>query len=252
MGRATVLEFAKRGASLVLASRNESGIESLSRECRELGTKVLLVTLDVTNAEAVDQLANLAVKRFGHIDVWVNNAAVGVRGAFFDVPQREHRRVIETNLLGYLHGSWSALGVFRKQRRGTLINNASMGSLATLPRSAAYFASTHALRGMALSMRQELQIDGHDNIHVCLVHPAAVDTLAYQRSATIPGHAGVTLESVAQAIVGLARNPEPEIQIAKSAVPSTERSDGGGLSLVVAAAGALVGYLAVPRSAKAA
>lgn len=104
IGRATALAFAKRGARLVLVARQKEKLDELARTCAGLGAESITVSLDVNDAPAVRGLAEEAVKRFGRIDVWVNNAGVGVIGSFTDVPLEEHRRVIETNLLGYFFG----------------------------------------------------------------------------------------------------------------------------------------------------
>ena len=78
IGRATALEFARRGARLVVAARREEPLEEVARECRALGAESLAVALDVADPDAVDELARRADGRFGRIDVWVNNAAVSI------------------------------------------------------------------------------------------------------------------------------------------------------------------------------
>ena len=76
IGRATALEFAKQGATLLLAARREAPLQELAVECSRLGGQALAVPTDTTNEEAVQALARRAIETFGRLDVWVNNAAV--------------------------------------------------------------------------------------------------------------------------------------------------------------------------------
>lgn len=74
----------------------------------------------------MEELANAAIERFGGFDVWINNAGAAAIGLFTDIPLEEHKKVIETDLLGTIYGSLFAMKHFRKNGRGTLINVASM------------------------------------------------------------------------------------------------------------------------------
>ncbi|WP_017317890.1 SDR family NAD(P)-dependent oxidoreductase [Mastigocladopsis repens] len=76
IGRATALELAKQGATLLLAARREAALQEVAAECNRLGGQAIAVPTNVTNEEAVQALARRAVDTFGRLDVWVNNAAV--------------------------------------------------------------------------------------------------------------------------------------------------------------------------------
>src|SRR3712207_6666948 len=80
IGRATALRFAGSGASLMLVARGTEALESVAAECAELGAPTELRSADVTDEDALKEVAQRTVDRFGRIDVWVNNAAVGVFG----------------------------------------------------------------------------------------------------------------------------------------------------------------------------
>ncbi len=123
IGRATALAFARRGATVVVAARREQALRGVATECEQLGGRALAVPTDVTDEAAVRSLARRAVESFGRVDVWVNNAAVGLFGRFEDTPLEAYRRVIETNLFGYIYGARAALPIFREQGSGVLINN---------------------------------------------------------------------------------------------------------------------------------
>ncbi len=86
IGRATARALAERGASVVLAARSEQSLREVAEECEAAGGRALVVPTDVTDQEAVRELARQAAECFGRIDVWVNNAAVMVYGYFEEVP----------------------------------------------------------------------------------------------------------------------------------------------------------------------
>lgn len=85
--RSTSLAFARAGAHLVLAARRADALEQVARDCENFGVRTLVVPTDVSIVDQVERLANIAVERFGHIDVWVNNAAVLMMGRFEDLPR---------------------------------------------------------------------------------------------------------------------------------------------------------------------
>lgn len=216
IGRATALELAQQGASLVLVARREQALYALAEECRRLGGTALPVPTDVSIEDHVYGVAQKTVNRFGKIDVWINNAAVTAGGAFEDVPMQDFRRVIDINLFGCIYGSRAAVHQFRKQGRGTIINIASVVALVGEPYFTSYATSKFGIRGFSQSLNQELI---NDNIQVCVVLPGVIDTPIYNQAANYmgkamkaPGHA-IPAEEVAAAIIGLIRNPKPEIYV---------------------------------------
>jgi len=95
IGRATALAFARRGAAVVLAARRSDALDALARECAGLGARALAVPTDVGDSDGVERLAAEADAAYGHIDVWVNNAAVSAYGPFEEIPPHLVRRVVE-------------------------------------------------------------------------------------------------------------------------------------------------------------
>jgi NAD(P)-dependent dehydrogenase (short-subunit alcohol dehydrogenase family) len=118
IGRAAALTFARRGATVVVASRRLEVLRTLAKNCENLGGRALPMTVDVTEEEAVQKLARRVVETFGRIDIWINNAAVTVFARFEQTPPEVFRRVIDTNLFGYIHGARAALPYFREQGSG--------------------------------------------------------------------------------------------------------------------------------------
>lgn len=215
IGRATAEAFARRGSTLVLAARREAALHEAARRCEELGGRAMAVATDVADEAAVKDLARRAVEQFGRIDVWVNNAAVSLFSRFEEAPMDSYRRVIETNLFGYVHGARAALPYFREQGSGILINVASVFGLMGAPYVSAYVASKFAIRGLSECLREEL-LDVPD-MHVCTVMPASIDTPIFHQAANYTGRAVKPLrpvyepERVAEAICACAERPEREI-----------------------------------------
>ena len=217
IGRAAAVAFARRGARVALAARRAELIEEVARACRSLGVEAIAVPTDVTDPKAVAGLAEATERAFGGIDVWINNAGTGVFGPYQDAELALHRRTIEVNLLGSMHGAYAVLPLFLRQGRGILINNISLGGWAPAPFAAAYTASKFALRGFTAGLRQEL--GDHPDIHVCGVFPAIVDTPGLEHGANVsgrqinPGPLIYAPEDVAETFVSLVRWPRDEVAV---------------------------------------
>lgn len=221
IGRATALAVAKKGAIVVLASRQENILNEIARECESFGTRALAVKTDVTNEEDVKRLAAEAIARFGHIDVWINNAAVMAFGRFEETPNETYDRVIQTNVFGYIYGARSAIRHFRNRGRGTLINVSSVASKIGGPYSSAYNTSKFAISGFSESLRMELNDCPH--ISVSNVMPASIDTPLFQHAANYMGLAVQPMKpvydarSVARVIIKCIQRPRREVFVGTSA-----------------------------------
>lgn len=217
IGHAAALAFAARGARVVLAARRGEVLEKVAVECRALGGEALVVPTDVADPDAVQALADRAVAAYGAIDVWVNNAGVGVFGPLVEAEVALHRRTLEVNLLGAVNAASAVLPVFLHQGHGTLINNVSMGGWAPTPFAAAYTASKFGLRGFTAALRQELA--AHPRIHVCGVFPSIVDTPGFAHGANVsgrnldPGALQWRPADVAETFVRLAMHPRDETAV---------------------------------------
>ena len=223
IGRATAHAFARRGASLALAARRQGLLDRTAEECRSLGADVLVVPLDVAEEQAVRDLAGATVERFGRIDVWVNNASVGLWGRLEEIPMEDIRRLMDVNLFGYVHGARAVLPLFRAQQSGVLVNVGSMVSRVTVPYAAPYVMSKHAVRGLGAVIRQELARDGVKGVHVSTVMPATIDTPFFEHSGNYVGRAlramppVYTPERVARTIVNCSRLPRREVFVGNTA-----------------------------------
>lgn len=185
IGRETARRHARRGARLVLASRSSSALETVAKECRELGAQVSVVPTDVTREGEVRALAACAAAEFGRIDVWVGNAGVFSYGAFEQTPGRVFRQVVETNLMGQVHGARAVLPYFRRQGSGTLVLVGSLYSRVSSRDISPYITSKWGLLGFAEVLRQELRRER--GIRVRIILPATIDTPIYQHAANFTG-----------------------------------------------------------------
>src|ERR671916_3081276 len=219
IGRATAKRFAERGARVVLAARSEEALLGAAAECEALGGRALAVPTDVAEWGSVEGLARRAVEHFGRVDVWINNAVLVAVGRLEEVPPEANRRVVEANLLGYMHGARAVLPRFREQGSGVLINMSSGFGLVGAPYADAYTATKFAQRGLSQALRGEPRGSG---VHVCTVMPGGVDTPAYRLAANYSGRAAgpkgflTRSEKIARVVVRCAERPRPEVVVGNS------------------------------------
>ena len=187
IGRAAAVAFAERTDAVVLAARRRDALEEVAKECADRGARTLVVPTDASDHEQMQALAQRAIETFGRIDVWVNNAAVTMFARIEDAPMDQYRRVIETNLLGYVHGARAALPVFRAQGQGVLVNVGSVVSRVPETGTSAYVVSKWGILGLTECLQLETA-DAKD-IHVTAVLPASTDTPLFHNAANHTGHA---------------------------------------------------------------
>jgi short-subunit dehydrogenase len=175
IGLTTARNAAKRGAKLVLASRNETALKQLADELTRLGGTAIHVVADVGKEKDVRKIAEAALDRFGHFDTWINNAGVSIYGRIEQIPVADQRHLFETNFWGVVYGSIVAVEHL-KQRGGALINLGSEVSDVAIPLQGIYTASKHAVKGFTDSLRLELEQEKAP-VSVTLIKPAAVATM---------------------------------------------------------------------------
>lgn len=141
VGRAIARAFAGEQARLGLIARNADGLQAAGQEVEEAGGAALTLPLDVADAGAVAAAADAVVERWGHIDVWVNNAMVSVFAPISPISPDEFRRVMEVNYLGYVHGTLAALKHMRSRNRGVIVQIGSALAYRSIPLQSAYCAS---------------------------------------------------------------------------------------------------------------
>lgn len=214
LGRATAHQFAREGAKLTLAARHADILRHAADECRKLGAEVLELTVDVTDESEVKTIAAQALRRFGAIDVWVNNAAVTYFSFLESGSMEEHRGVLETNILGYVHGARAVIPHFKERKRGTLINVSSILGRVGHAYVPSYSISKFADRGLTEALRVELA--DYDDIHICSIFPFSIDTPHFLVADNDLGRRPIPIppvqppEKIARAIVHMAKHPRHE------------------------------------------
>lgn len=138
-----------------------------------------ILALDVDSAESIAA----AFKAAGPIDALVNNAGVGVVGAFEATPMSHIRKVFETNTFGVMAVTQAVIPGFRARRAGVIVNVTSSVTLAPMPLAAAYTASKQAIEGFTGSLAHELR---HFNIRAKLVEPGYAPTTSFARNTQLP------------------------------------------------------------------
>ena len=217
IGLATAKEAARRGARVVLNSRDEVDLPRAAGEIRDAGGRVAFEVGDVADAGAMRRLAETAVREFGGFDTWVNNAGVSMYGRLDEVAEEDARRLFETNYWGVVHGSLAALPQLR-EHGGALVNVGSVLSETAYPLQGHYAASKHAVKAFTDSLRLELEeVDAP--VVVTLIQPAAIDTPYPQHArsylSTEPKHVPPVYapEVVASAILACCERPHRNLRV---------------------------------------
>jgi len=142
----------QRGDSVVATSRHP---QKVAAGFKDAADRLLAVAMDLRDEKQVADAVQAALKRFGHIDVLVNNAGYGIMGAVEEVSDAEFSGVLETNVLGLLRVTRTVLPHFRERRSGQVVNLSSIGGLVGLPGFGAYNATKFAVEGLSEALAAE-------------------------------------------------------------------------------------------------
>ncbi|MBK0004835.1 SDR family oxidoreductase [Erwinia sp. S63] len=173
MGEAAARHLAEKGARVVVAARRLDRIDTLAADINRSGGTAIAVVTDVTNQESVSQLVNVAIEKWGRIDVLINNAGVMPLSLLEQTKVNEWDQMIDVNLRGVLYGIAAALPYMKAQKSGHIINNASIAGHLLFPASAVYSATKFAVRALTEGLRSE--VAGY-NIRATIISPGAVTT----------------------------------------------------------------------------
>jgi short-subunit dehydrogenase len=225
IGLATAFAAADAGAKVVLAARSARVLEEIVQDIAGTGGEAVAVAADVSVREDVERIANTALKHFGRIDTWVNDAAVSIYGRLDELDEEDSRRLFDTNFWGVVHGSLAALP-FLKAHGGALINLGSEVSEAAIPLQGMYTASKHAVKGFTDVLRIELEADDAP-VSITLIQPTAVDTPFPEHAANYMSKEPklptpmIEPEKVASAILDAAVKPARDVHVGAMSVINT-------------------------------
>ncbi|MFT3744394.1 MAG: SDR family oxidoreductase [Pyrinomonadaceae bacterium] len=148
------------------------------------------IRLDVTDTESIKDAIKAALEKFGRIDAVVNNAGYGLIGPFEYATSEQIERQFETNVLGLMSVCREILPYFREQKRGYIVNVASVGGRMTFPLSSLYNSTKWAVEGFSEALHYELE---PFNIRVKIIEPGPIKTDFYDRSMDVPKKDGLTV-----------------------------------------------------------
>lgn len=164
--------FAREGAKLVLCSRDLARVEA-ARQRIGAGENAISVACDVSQRDQVNALVQTAFKKFGRIDVFINNAGFGLNDALAELDMAECRRLFETNLFGAMECMQAVIPIMKQQGGGDIVNISSVSGHIATPYMSVYAASKHGMQAMGRAARMELK---KHNINVLTVSPGYIAT----------------------------------------------------------------------------
>jgi len=178
IGRAISTALAKENATVVLAARSGEKLKDTANLVTQAGGNAEIVVTDLADEQAVKNLVKVTTERFARLDILVNNAGVTHSAALQETKTADWDRCFQVNARAPFILCREALPLLRKAESAYIINIASVVGVKGYPLQSAYTASKHALRGMTISLAEELK---GSNIHVHLLCPGGVDTELVQK-----------------------------------------------------------------------
>ncbi|MEV6962627.1 SDR family oxidoreductase [Streptomyces sp. NPDC051207] len=224
IGRATALAFAEAGARVIAVDRDaESAARTAQLALRSGAPGAWAETVDVSDAQAMEKLADKVAAEHGVVDVLVNNAGIGLSGSFFDTTPEEWHKVIDVNLMGVVHGCrLFGKRMAERGQGGHIVNVASAAAYLPTRALPAYGTSKAAVLMLSECLRAEL---AGKNIGVTAICPGFVNTniTATARFAGVGPEEEKRLQKRAARLYGM-RNYPPE-KVARAILKAVERND---------------------------
>ena len=174
LGKEAARLFTGAGAKVVLADVNAAGLEATAATLREAGGDVLVQPTDVTSREAIEHLAEAAVKTFGSLDVWINSAGIVTWSGIAETPQKEADKVVAVNMMGTFWGCAAAGRIMMQQGRGgAIVNVSSLAGSLPVPTLSVYAMTKAGVEQLTKVAAAEF---GPAGIRVNAVAPGWIDT----------------------------------------------------------------------------
>ncbi len=226
VGRATARLLATRGAKIALLARGTEGLEGARREVEARGGQALAIPTDVSQFDQVQAAADAIERKFGSVDLWINNAMVSMYSPFMKMTPTEFRHIVEVTFLGQVYGTHCALQQMMNRDRGVIIQVGSALAFRSIPLQSAYCASKHAIQGFTESVRTELMHE-KSNVRITLVNMPAMNTTQFIWTKNkMPHKARPTgtifqPEIAAEAILFAAENDRREVMVGYTTIEAT-------------------------------
>jgi short-subunit dehydrogenase len=207
IGAAIARHFALEGTRLALIARNQEKLETVANDLPLPRKEILVLPTDMRNASAVRIAVQSVRENFGRIDIFINNAGVGINKPVVELSEEEFDTIFETNVKAVFHTFRELIPLFQKQGGGQIINISSGAARIGAPGLAAYAASKAALNILSESVAGEVR---NDNIKISVLSPASTETRLMSNmseASRSPSKAALklTVDEVAEAVIFLAR-----------------------------------------------
>jgi short-subunit dehydrogenase len=216
IGRALVVEAARRGCRVLAAARSEPLLAELAAELRQANGQVETVVADVTREDDRRAMVDAAVRHYGGLDILVNNAGIGATGHFMDSDPEVLRKIFETNFFGLVETTRVFLPLLKQGVTPAIVNISSVVGRRALPARSLYSSSKFAVGGFSEAIRAELAKDGID---VIVVNPGLTQTnfsknmLEQKAKMQLDHLRGMTSEQVATATLRAVEKGKTEITL---------------------------------------
>ncbi len=207
IGAAIARHFALEGARLALIARNREKLKAVASDLPLPQKEILVLPTDMRNASAVRVAVQSVRENFGRIDIFINNAGVGINKPVVELSEEEFDTIFETNVKAVFHTFRELIPVFLQQGGGQIINISSGAARIGAPGLAAYAASKAALNILSESVAGEVR---NENIKISVLSPASTETRLMSNmseASRSPSKAALklTVDEVAEAVIFLAR-----------------------------------------------
>lgn len=230
IGEATARHLAALGAFVVLGARRTDRLDRLVAEVENAGGRAAATRVDVTAAGDLRKLVDLAIDRFGRLDVLVGNAGVSRIGHMADLDVAGWSSMVDVNVKGVLHGIAAALPVFRDQGSGHLVTVVSTSGLKIVPTQAVYAGTKNAVRTLLEGLRQE-NTDGvlrttsisPGYVRTELIDNAVDDPAVREQARTNMAEVGIDPTAVARAIAFAIDQPD-DVEIGELTIRPTRQN----------------------------
>ena len=212
IGEAAAIEFAKKGANIVLVSRREEKLLDVEKKLSKFNITSLVIPCDVSKKSEVEQMTKSVIEKFNRIDVLVNNAGFAIYGYVKDLSIEDIESQMATNYFGMIYCTKNFLPKMIEQNFGHIVNVASVAGSFGLPGIASYCASKFAMLGFSEGLKHELK---GTNVGITVVSPIMVKTNFFDHPSfqTMPKNSSTALNSktVAKAILKASNSSRLEI-----------------------------------------
>ena len=203
IGAAIARVFAREvpGVRLALVARNARNLAATARACTQLGATAAAFACDVSDEGSVAAMAAAVTKRFGAVDVLINNAGKFTGAPFLRMSVADFDRMIAVNLRSVFLVSRAFVPAMARRRRGDVFNMSSIAGLKAFPGGAGYCAAKFGVAGLSKTLRAELAGGG---VRVCCVYPGATVSPSW-RGSGVPAARMMPAADVARAFLDIYR-----------------------------------------------